>query len=62
VTGSADWLLREVGKIGRQFTRALVEIIKTHLAVEHAALGSRNFELINQQAQDTLREFIERNP
>ena len=62
VTGSADWLLREVGKIGRQFTRALVEIIKTHLAVEHAALETRNYELINQQAQDALREFIERTP
>ena len=61
-TGSADWLLREVGKIGRQFTRALVEIIKTHLATERIALEARNYELITRQAHEALREFIEANP
>jgi hypothetical protein len=61
-TGSADWLLREVGKIGRQFTRALVEIIKTHLAAERIALEARNYELITRQAHEALREFIEANP
>jgi hypothetical protein len=61
-TGSADWLLREVGKIGRHFTRALLEIIKAHLAAERVALDARNYHLINQQAQDALREFIEKTP
>jgi hypothetical protein len=61
-TGSTDWLLREVGKVGRQFTRALVEIIKNHLAAEQIKLEARNYELINQQALDALREFIEKTP
>jgi hypothetical protein len=61
-TGSADWLIREVGKIGRHFTRALLEIIKAHLAAERVALEVRNYDLINQHAQDALREFIETTP
>jgi hypothetical protein len=61
-TGSADWLIREVGKIGRHFTRALLEIIKAHLAAEKIALEAGNYRLINQQAQDALREFIEKTP
>ena len=61
-TGSADWLIREVGKIGRHCTRALLDIIKDHLAAEQVTLEVRNYDLINQQAQDALREFIERTP
>jgi hypothetical protein len=61
-TGSADWLIREIGKIGRHFTRALLEIIKVHLAAERVALEARNYALINQHAQDALREFIEKTP
>jgi hypothetical protein len=61
-TGSADWLIREVGKIGRHFTRALLDIIEAHLAAERVALDARNYDLINQQAQDALREFIEKMP
>jgi hypothetical protein len=62
ITGSADWLVREVGKIGRHFTRALLEIIKAHLAAERLELEARNYDLINQHAQDALREFIENTP
>lgn len=61
-TGSADWLIREVGKIGRHFTRALLEIIKVHLSDEQVALESRNYAHINQHAQDALREFVEKTP
>jgi len=61
-TGSADWLLREAGKIGRHFTRALLEIIKTHLAARQVELEIKNYELINQHAQDALREFVEKLP
>jgi hypothetical protein len=61
-TGSEDWLIRTVGKIGRHFTRAFLEIIKTRLAEEKVALESQNYELINRQALDALREFIEKRP
>jgi hypothetical protein len=61
-TGSADWLIREVGKVGRHFTRALLEIIKAHLAAEQVALEARNYEYISRQAQDALREYIEKTP
>jgi hypothetical protein len=61
-TGSADWLIREVGKIGRHFTRALLGIIKAHLAAERVALEPSNYELINQHAQEALQEFVASNP
>jgi hypothetical protein len=61
-TGSADWLIRGVGKIGRHVTRALLEIIKAHLAAERVALEAKNYEIINQQAQNALREYIEKTP
>jgi hypothetical protein len=61
-TGSADWLIREVGKIGRHFTRALLGIIKAHLAAEQVALEARNYDLINQHAEEALREFVEKTP
>lgn len=61
-TGSADWLLRNVGKIGRHFTRALLDIIKAHLVAEQVALEARNYELIYQRAQDAFREFVEKLP
>ncbi len=61
-TGSADWLIREVGKVGHHFTRALLEIIKAHLAAEKVALEVQNYEFINRQAQEALREFIEKTP
>jgi hypothetical protein len=61
-TGSAEWLIRESGKIGRHFTRALLEIVKAHLAVEQVALESRNYALINRHAQDALQEYVGRTP
>lgn len=61
-TGSADWLIREVGKIGRHFTRALLEIIHDHLATEKIALDVRNYELINRAAHEILEDFIYRTP
>ncbi|HVM72328.1 MAG TPA: hypothetical protein VMT91_11265 [Anaerolineales bacterium] len=62
LTGSVDWLIREVGKVGRHVTRALLEIIKAHLAAERISLEARNYALINQQAVEALREYIEKNP
>lgn len=58
--GSADWLIREVGKIGRHFTRALLEIIQAHLEAERVAL--ENYELVQRHAEDALREYVEDNP
>lgn len=60
--GSADWLLREVGKVGRHFTRALLKIINDRLEAEQIVLEAGNYELINQRAQEALKEFIERTP
>lgn len=60
--GSADWLLREVGKVGRHFTRALLKIINARLEAEQIALEAGNYKLINQRAQEALKEFIERTP
>ncbi len=61
-TGSADWLIRETGKIGRHFTRALLEIIKGHLAAEKIALDAKNYELIAREAREALDEKIMRLP
>jgi hypothetical protein len=62
VTGSVDWLLRLVGKVGRHFTRALLDIIVKHLDEERILSNSQNFDRINYEAHDALRLFIERNP
>jgi hypothetical protein len=61
-TGSADWLIREVGKVGRHFTRAILEIIREHLAVEKIALEVKNYALINQEAREILDEFMTKFP
>ena len=61
-TGSADWLIRGVGKIGRHLTRALLSIIRTHLEAEQVALDARNYEVIQRQAQEALREYVGRAP
>lgn len=61
-TGSADWLIREVGKIGRHFTRALLGIIREHLKAEKIELDVRNYDLINKAAHEILEEFISRTP
>jgi len=60
--GSADWLIREVGKVGRHFTRALLKIVNDHLESEKINLEAKNYEMINRQAQEALKEFIERTP
>jgi hypothetical protein len=57
-TGSADWLIRDVGKIGRHFTRALLKIIKDHLNEEQVALKAENRDLITCHAQEALKEFV----
>jgi hypothetical protein len=62
VTGSADWLLRVVGKVGRHFTRALLDIIGSHLEAERIHPDVQNFERINYEAHEALRGFIERTP
>jgi len=61
-TGSADWLIREVGKVGRHFTRALLEIIREHLAAEKIALEVKNYARINQEAREILDEFMTKFP
>ncbi len=60
--GSADWLLREVGKVGRHVTRALLKIVNDRLETEQIALEAGNYALINRRAQEALKEFIERTP
>lgn len=61
-TGSADWLIRDVGKIGRHFTRALLNIIKAHLEAEQVALEASNRNLIDRHAQEALKEFVKNSP
>jgi hypothetical protein len=59
---SVDWLIRDSGKVGRHFTRALLRIIKTHLEAEQVALEAGNHDLINRHAREALREFVNRTP
>jgi hypothetical protein len=61
-TRSLDWLIRDAGKVGRHFTRALLEIIKAHLEDEEVALRAGNYDLINRRAQEALQEFVKRTP
>lgn len=61
-TGSADWLLRVVGKVGRHFTRALLDIILRHMAADRIQYNLHDFNRINYEAQDALRSFVERTP
>ncbi len=62
VTGSADWLLRVVGKVGRHFTRALLDIIVRHLEAERILHSAQYYNQINYEAQHALKVFIENNP
>jgi hypothetical protein len=62
MTGSTDWLIRSVGKIGRHLTRALLGIIKESLAAEQIPLEKDNYELINQRALETLHNYVEKMP
>ena len=61
-TRSVDWIIRDTGKVGRHFTRALLGIIKTHLKAEQVALAGGNYDLINRHAQEALLEFMNRTP
>ena len=61
-TRSVDWIIRDAGKIGRHFTRALLEIIKTHLKAEQVELEAVNHDIINRHAQEALQEFVKRTP
>ncbi|MBN2085216.1 MAG: hypothetical protein JW748_08305 [Anaerolineales bacterium] len=62
VMGSADWLIVNVGKIGRHLTRALLGIIKERLETEQIPLEKDNYELINQRALETLHNYVEKMP
>jgi hypothetical protein len=62
VTGSADWLIRDIGKIGRHFTRAMLSIVRAHLEEEKVALEASNYQAIHREAQDALREYVSREP
>jgi hypothetical protein len=61
-TGSADWLMRYIGKVGRHFTRALLGIMKARLETERVALDVNNYELITEHALDAMRDYVEKNP
>ncbi|MGE5249796.1 MAG: hypothetical protein ACM3QS_06225 [Bacteroidota bacterium] len=61
-TGSPDWLIRSVGKIGRHFTRALLSIIKDHLKAEQVALEAGNYYQVYLHAQEALQEFVRGRP
>jgi hypothetical protein len=61
-TKSVDWIIRDTGKIGRHFTRALLGIIKAHLKAEQVALAGGNYDLINRHAREALLEFMSRTP
>ena len=62
--GSADWLIRMVGKIGRHFTRALLDIINEHLQAErlHPHLSSQDYEQLNREVQDAVRWYLDNKP
>jgi hypothetical protein len=62
LTGSADWLIRKVGKIGRHLTRALLGIIKERLEAEKIPLEKDNYDLINKRALETLHGYVEKMP
>ncbi len=59
---SVDWLIRDSGKVGRHFTRALLGIIQTHLEAEKVTLEAGNYELINRHVQDALEDFVHKTP
>jgi hypothetical protein len=61
-TRSVDWIIRDTGKVGRHFTRALLGIIKTHLEAEQVALDAGDHDLINRHAREALQEFLNRTP
>jgi hypothetical protein len=61
-TGSADWLMRYIGKVGRHFTRALLGIMKARLETERVALEVNNYGLITEHALDAMRDYVEKNP
>jgi hypothetical protein len=59
---SVDWLIRDSGKVGRHFTRALLEIIRSHLEAEQVVLEAGNYDAINRHAQDALEDFVHKTP
>jgi hypothetical protein len=59
---SVDWLIRDSGKIGRHFTRALLGIIKAHLTAEQVEMEAGNYRLINRYAQEAIEEFVKKTP
>jgi hypothetical protein len=61
-TKSVDWIIRDTGKVGRHFTRALLGIIKAHLKAEQVALAGDNYDLINRLAREGIQEFVNRTP
>ncbi|MHC1781552.1 MAG: hypothetical protein AB9891_02105 [Anaerolineaceae bacterium] len=61
-TGSVDWLLREAGKVGRHFTRALLHMVKERMEKERISLEVKNYELIRQQALLVWEDFVKKLP
>jgi hypothetical protein len=60
--GSVDWLLREAGKVGRHFTRALLHLVKERLEKERISLEVKNYERIHQQALLVWEDFVKKLP
>lgn len=61
-TGTADWLLREGGKVGRHFTRALLHLVKERMEKEKISLEVKNYERIAREAQQLWEDFVRKLP
>ncbi len=61
-TGTADWLLREGGKVGRHFTRALLHLVKERMDQEKISLEVKNYERIAREAQQLWEDFVRKLP
>ena len=63
-TGSTDWLIRMVGKIGRHFTRALLETIVNRLEDQrrHPQHSAAYFDQIDAEIQEAVHWYIDNKP
>jgi hypothetical protein len=61
-TGSVDWLLREVGKVGRHFTRAILHMVQERLAEEQISPDAKNYREITEQAMLIWQDHVEKLP
>jgi hypothetical protein len=57
--GSIEWLIREIGKVGRHSTRALLDIVKERIEQERIDLSPENYANIAKRGMQALQEHIE---